>query len=86
MLRRGSGAVYGQKIRGFFTKTIHPAVEPPAPDPGGNGKGAWKDTTDQPPPDLRRAARRRRPVMMGPGATIRASDEITAKRTNTDFP
>jgi hypothetical protein len=42
-------ASYGQKVRGFFAKTIHPAVESPAPDPGGNGKSAWKDTTDRPP-------------------------------------
>jgi hypothetical protein len=42
-------ASYGQKVRGFFTKTIPPAGELSASDSGGNGKGAWKDSTGQPP-------------------------------------
>jgi hypothetical protein len=40
---------YGQKVRGFFTKTIPPAGELPASDMGGNGKGAGTDSTGQPP-------------------------------------
>jgi len=42
-------ASYGQKVREFFSKTTHPAGEPPAPDTSGNGKTAWKDVTDPPP-------------------------------------
>jgi hypothetical protein len=42
-------ASYGQKVRGFFTKTIPPAGELSASDAGGNGKGARTDTTGQPP-------------------------------------
>lgn len=40
---------YGQKVRGFFTKTILPAGELPASDMGGNGKGAGTESTGQPP-------------------------------------
>jgi hypothetical protein len=48
-------ASYGQRVRGFFTKTTdtkttEPAGELPARQAGGNGKGAQKDDTGQPPP------------------------------------
>ena len=53
-------ASYGQQVRGFFTrttdtrttnpKTAEPAGELPAGQAGGNGKGAQKDDTGQPPP------------------------------------
>jgi hypothetical protein len=42
-------ASYGQKVRGFFSKTTRPAGEQPAPDGSGNGKNPWHDSTDQPP-------------------------------------
>ncbi len=42
-------ASYGQKVRGFLTKTVRPAGELPGPDTGGNGKGGWRDNTGQPP-------------------------------------
>jgi hypothetical protein len=41
-------AGYGQKVRGFFSKATRPAGEPPGPETSGNGKGAWRDTTDKP--------------------------------------
>jgi len=41
-------ASYGQKVRDFFTKTSRAAGES-TPDTSGNGKSAWKDSTDQPP-------------------------------------
>jgi hypothetical protein len=43
-------ASYGQKLRGFLTKTIPPGRELPAPGTGGNGKGAGTDTAGEPPP------------------------------------
>jgi hypothetical protein len=42
-------ASYRQKIQGFVTRTMRPAIEPTDADPGGNGKSARTDTTDQPP-------------------------------------
>jgi hypothetical protein len=51
----GKAASYGEKVRTFFTKAPGPAQQPPAQpgaEPGTagtNGKGDWKDVTDDPP-------------------------------------
>jgi hypothetical protein len=44
-------ASYGQKVRGFFTKTNRPAGESGTPGTSTNGKNVWRDATNQPPPD-----------------------------------
>jgi hypothetical protein len=43
-------AFYGQRVRGFFTKTTPPVGELPSQEPGGSGTGGSKDTTGEPPP------------------------------------
>ena len=42
-------AFYGQRVRGFFTKTAPPAGEVTGSEPGGNGTGGSTDA-GQPPP------------------------------------